>query len=89
MHLQRVKKLHLWTDGDASTGIAGEIAEVFAPGWLVSTEHYEPDEFRAILEEFRVKVRDAFTVIWPNERVYARYDFELREENAGADVAAS
>lgn len=88
MSFQRVEKLHLWTAGDSSVGISGESAEVSAPGWLVSSEHYEPEDFKSSLEEFREKVREAFEVIWPNEKVYAQYDFELREENAALDALA-
>ncbi|HBN9243699.1 hypothetical protein ACF0C0_12405 [Pseudomonas aeruginosa] len=88
MSIQRVEKLHLWTTGDSSVGTSGESAEVSAPGWLVSSEHYEPEGFNATLEEFREKVREAFEVIWPNEKVYAQYVFELREEDAALDAAA-
>jgi hypothetical protein len=88
MSIQRVEKLHLWTIGDSSVGISGDSANVSAPGWLVSSEDYEPEGYKATLEEFREKVRVAFEVIWPNEKVYAQYDFELREEDAALDVAA-
>lgn len=88
MSIQQVEKLYLWTAGDSSVGISGESAEVSAPGWLISSEHYEREGFKATLEEFREKVREAFEVIWPNEKVYAQYDFELREENAALEAVA-
>ncbi|HCF0590427.1 TPA: hypothetical protein RJN57_000516 [Pseudomonas aeruginosa] len=78
---QVVHKLHLWTDGDSNSGRTGETAEVSAPGWLLSSEAYDPEEFMVVLEAFREKAREAFEVIWPNEIVFAKYDFELRIEN--------
>ncbi|MBO8337094.1 hypothetical protein [Pseudomonas aeruginosa] len=64
---QVVHKLHLWTDGDSNSGRTGETAEVSAPGWLLSSEAYDPEEFMVVLEAFREKAREAFEVIWPNE----------------------
>ena len=89
MSFQRIEKLHLWTAGDSSVGIPGESAEVSAPGWLISSEHFDPEGFKSRLEEFRQKIREAFEVVWPDEKVYAQYDFELREENASQDAAAN
>lgn len=79
--IQRIEKLHLWTAGDSSVGIPGESAEVSAPGGLISSEDFAPEDFKSHLEEFRQKAREAFKVLWPDEEVYAQYDFELREEN--------
>jgi hypothetical protein len=78
---QVVHKLHLWTDGDSKSGRSGETAEVSAAGWLLSREAYDPEEFMAVLEAFREKAREAFEIIWANEKVSAQYDFELRDEN--------
>lgn len=78
----KVKALHLWTNGDQSVGIQGESAEVTAPGWLINAADMDAEDFKACLEEFRQKVREAFEVIWPNEKIFALYDFELAEENA-------
>ncbi|MEA8592103.1 hypothetical protein PZT57_26015 [Pseudomonas aeruginosa] len=88
MSIQQIQKLHLWTAGDPSVGISGETAEVSAPGWLISSQDYDPDGFRERLEEFRQKVREAFEVIWPNEKVHTSYDFELAEEDAQLNAVA-
>lgn len=85
MSVQRVVTLHLWTAGDSRVGIAGETAEITAPGWLVSSDQYEADGFKVVLEEFRVKARSAFEVLWPKEEVFAKYDFELHEENEASE----
>lgn len=85
----RIEKLHIWTDGDSVTGRAGEMAEVSAPGWLVSSEDYGADDFKVTLEAFREKVREAFGLIWSGERVHAKYDFELREEDTRLDAPAN
>ncbi|MBW6122619.1 hypothetical protein KZ843_06890 [Pseudomonas aeruginosa] len=77
MEIQQVGKLHLWTSGDGSVGISGESAEVSAPGWLLSSEHFDAEDFKSTLEQFREKVRTAFELIWPDEKVHARYDFEM------------
>lgn len=45
MEIQHVGKLHLWTSGDGSVGISGESAEVYAPGWLLSSEHFDAEDF--------------------------------------------
>ncbi|EKY4113585.1 TPA: hypothetical protein ACGW3M_001077 [Pseudomonas aeruginosa] len=82
-----IQTLHLWTNGDSSVGISGESAEVSAPGWLINSEDYEPQEFRETLEAFRAKMIEAFQVVWPAEQVHAKYDFELRDENAMIDAA--
>lgn len=82
MGIKRVQKLYLWTVGDPSVRIAGESAEVSAPGWLVESEQYEAEDFKSVLEDFRQKIQEAFEVIWSGEKVFARYDFELQEENA-------
>lgn len=81
MEVLKVEKLHLWTDGDSSVGIPGETAEVSAPGWLISSADFEADDFKATLMAFREQVRDAFELIWPDQKVFAMYDFELREED--------
>ncbi len=86
MSNQEIQKLYLWTDGDSSVGLPGETAEVSAPGWLISSKDYDSDDFRELLEEFRLKIREAFEVIWANTEVHARYDFELAEEDAELDV---
>ncbi|HGM8089615.1 TPA: hypothetical protein ACKP9S_006032 [Pseudomonas aeruginosa] len=75
-----VSKLHLWTSGDRFAGIAGEAAEITAPSWLINSADYDPTEFKAVLEDFRSKTLEAFSVLWPNERINAVYDFELLEE---------
>jgi hypothetical protein len=40
-------------DGDPHAGIGGETAEVSAPGWLISSEHYDPAGFKDRLDAFR------------------------------------
>lgn len=87
MEVLKIEKLHLWTDGDSSVGIPGNTAEVSAPGWLISSADFEGDDFKATLEAFREQVRDAFELIWPDEKVYALYDFELREADELPDAA--
>ncbi|HHH9443090.1 TPA: hypothetical protein ACP32N_005078 [Pseudomonas aeruginosa] len=32
-------------------------------------------------------MREAFEAIWPDKKVHAQYDFELREENAAPSAA--
>lgn len=88
MSIQKVQNLHVWTNGDSSAGISGDSADVSAPGWLISSEDYDSEGFKAALEEFREKVRQAFEVIWPDEKVYAMFDFELEAENAQLESAA-
>ncbi|HGN3115167.1 TPA: hypothetical protein ACKRQV_001251 [Pseudomonas aeruginosa] len=75
----QVSKLHLWTSGDRTAGIAGEAAEITAPSWLINSADYDPTEFKAVLEDFRSKILEAFSVLW-DEKVNAVYDFELLEE---------
>lgn len=77
MSIQKVEKLYLWTNGDCSVGLSGETAEVSAPGWLISSEDYDADAYKATLDEFRAKACEAFKVIWPNKQVYAMFDFEM------------
>ena len=58
----QVSKLHLWTSGDRTAGIAGEAAEITAPSWLINSADYDPTEFKAVLEDFRSKILEAFSV---------------------------
>lgn len=74
-----VNELHLWTVGDASVGITGESAIIKAPAGLVFAADHNESELKEILEEFRSKAVEAFRVIWPNDQVRARFDFELPE----------
>lgn len=76
----QVSKLHLWTSSDRFAGIAGEAAEVTAPSWLINSEDYDPTEFKAVLEDFRSKILEAFSVLWANQKINAVFDFELLEE---------
>lgn len=89
MKNQRVQTLHLWTAGDKDVGIGSESAEVTAPEWLVCSEHYDEADYKAVLEEFRQKITEAFAVIWPNEKIHAQYDFELQVEDVPLDASGS
>ncbi|HEJ2342378.1 TPA: hypothetical protein ACKQHR_001577 [Pseudomonas aeruginosa] len=80
MSTLQVRKLHLWTSGDLSVGLSGEAAEITAPSWLINAADYDHAEFKEVLEDFRSKICEAFSVIWPNVKVNAVYDFELLEE---------
>lgn len=92
MSKTQVFKLHLWTSGDSRVGIPGEAAEVSAvsskaqgaeiaaPSWLINAADYDQADFKDTLEAFRAKAREAFEVIWPNEKVHAVFDFELLDQ---------
>lgn len=86
MTTQQVSTLHLWTDGDPRVGIPGETAEVSAPGFLISSQIYDPETFQTRLDEFKQQIVAAFGLIW-EDKVHALYDFELEAENRSHDPA--
>lgn len=82
---KEIRNLVVWSEGDVKSGEGGNTAFVTAPDYLARMPVGE--EQKAQLEAFRLKIIEAFQLLWPGEVVDAQYDYEMVAEDARVDGA--
>ncbi|MBB4867450.1 hypothetical protein HNP46_006363 [Pseudomonas nitritireducens] len=80
---KEIRNLVVWSEGNEVSGQGGNTAFVTAPDYLAKLPAGE--EQKAQLEAFRLKIIEAFQVLWPGEVVDAQYDYEMAAEDARVD----
>lgn len=80
MSIKPDEKLHIWASDVCGVDVLpGPTVVQPVPEWLIQCQVFDPESVVGRLEDYRLKMRQAFEVIWVDAKVNVAFESELRQ----------